>query len=118
MARELWITGLFFCSCMFLFVPLLMICSTLLETGLLEREKYTYVKGDCLVTNSSLKKCGVFQSIQGKEQCYLLRWRIEYLQYQTDKRTTIPRSYYYLKGNTSWEVKLKTELENYQVWIW
>ena len=98
------------------FLPLVIVCCVLFVAGLSERRKLnTYVQGDCLVTSASLDKYAVMHSKAGEQQYYRWVWGFEYLQYQTDKQTTITHSGNYLKLDTSWEVRLQKELENYQV---
>lgn len=117
MSREHCEICLFVC-CFTWFVPLIIICLFSFPAALLERKKIdTYVKTDCLVTNSSLETCGVRRTKNVEEQCFRLSWQIEYVKYQNYKQTTITCSEFHPKTKIHKEDELKIILEKYQVII-
>ena len=67
------------------------------------------------MTNSSLQKCGITSSKEGNKQCYRLEWQLEYLEYQSDKQTTITRDENYPVRDTYREDELRTQLGKYEV---
>ena len=102
--------------CIGCFIPILLLSLMFFRVGLSERRKLnTYVETDCLVINTSLTKCGVRSSKRGDQQCFHLKWRIEYPQYESDEQAVINRSTHYLKHETYREDELRIELRQYEV---
>lgn len=103
-------------SCMFLWLPILIICPAAFLSARSERKKLdNYVQDDCLVIDSYWEPCGTTQSRQGERQCVQLNWKLQYLRYQSNKQTTITHVTSYLKKQLHMEDQIEIDLTKYQV---